>query len=113
MNHHHPQRRQPRLKRRTVRRTYDNRGNLRRRVTTRRYYWRSPFASKQLIILFISRSQFMKITKSRLKQIIKEELQMLGSLEVENNFVKKNNLELEEEAEPNTVEQLTDGSIED
>ncbi len=55
----------------------------------------------------------MKITKSRLKQIIKEELQMLGSLEVESNFVKKNNLELEEEAEPNTVEQLTDGSIED
>ena len=33
-NHRH----QPRLKRRTVRRTYDNRGNLRRRVTTRRYY---------------------------------------------------------------------------
>ena len=38
VRHHHPQRRQPRLKRRTVRRTYDNRGNLRRRVTTRRYY---------------------------------------------------------------------------
>jgi hypothetical protein len=31
------QRRQPRLKRRTVRRVYDNRGNLRRRVVTRRY----------------------------------------------------------------------------
>ena len=34
----HRHRNQPRLKRRTVRRTYDNRGNLKRRVTTRRYY---------------------------------------------------------------------------
>ena len=34
----------------------------------------------------------MKITKTRLKQIIKEELQMLGSLEIENNFIKKYNL---------------------
>ena len=32
-----PTRRTPRLKRRTVRRTYDSQGNLRRRVTTRRY----------------------------------------------------------------------------
>jgi len=30
-------RRTPRLKKRTVRRTYNNRGNLKRRVTTRRY----------------------------------------------------------------------------
>lgn len=32
----------------------------------------------------------MKITKSRLKRLIKEELHMLGSLEIENNFIRKN-----------------------
>jgi len=39
----------------------------------------------------------MKLTKSRLKQLIKEELALMGSLEVEENFVKKNNIQIHEE----------------
>jgi hypothetical protein len=39
----------------------------------------------------------MKLTKSKLKQIIKEELSLMGSLEIEENFVKKNNIQLNEE----------------
>jgi len=34
----------------------------------------------------------MKLTKSKLKQIIKEEISLFAGLEVENNFIKKNNL---------------------
>jgi len=34
----------------------------------------------------------MKITKSRLKQLIKEELSLMGALETEINFVKKHKL---------------------
>tara|TARA_R110002020_G_scaffold196853_1_gene397831 strand:- start:704 stop:964 length:261 start_codon:yes stop_codon:yes gene_type:complete len=41
----------------------------------------------------------MKLTKSKLKQIIKEELSLMGSLEIEENFVKKNNIQLNEETE--------------
>ena len=39
----------------------------------------------------------MRITKSRLKQLIKEELALMGSLEIEENFVKKNNIQIHEE----------------
>ena len=38
----------------------------------------------------------MKLTKSKLKQIIKEELSLLGSLDIEENFVKKNEIQLNE-----------------
>ena len=41
----------------------------------------------------------MKLTKSKLKQIIKEELSLMGSLEIEENFVKKNDIQLDEETE--------------
>ena len=41
----------------------------------------------------------MKLTKSKLKRIIKEELSLMGSLEIEENFVKKNNIQLNEETE--------------
>ncbi len=37
-----------------------------------------------------ARNEKAKLTESKLKQIIKEELQILGSLQVETNFVKKN-----------------------
>ena len=39
----------------------------------------------------------MEITKSRLKQIIKEELSLLGSLDIEENFVKKHEIQLNED----------------
>jgi|18_taG_2_1085343.scaffolds.fasta_scaffold38499_2 hypothetical protein len=41
----------------------------------------------------------MKLTKSKLKQIIKEELSLIGSLEIEENFLKKNDIQLQEEYE--------------
>ena len=41
----------------------------------------------------------MKLSRRRLKQIIKEELSLMGSLEIEENFVKKNNIQLNEETE--------------
>jgi len=41
----------------------------------------------------------MKLTKSKLKRIIKEELSLMGSLEIEENFVKKNDIQLDEETE--------------
>jgi len=44
----------------------------------------------------------MKLTKSRLKQLIKEELSLMGVLETETNFIKKNNLEENEEYEEPT-----------
>ena len=40
----------------------------------------------------------MKITKSKLKQLIKEELALFTGLEVESNFIKKNNLKEHEES---------------
>ena len=41
----------------------------------------------------------MKLTRSKLKQIIKEELSLMGPLEIEENFVKKNDIQLNEETE--------------
>jgi len=41
----------------------------------------------------------MKLTKSKLKQIIKEELSLLGTLEIEENFIKKNDIQLNENTE--------------
>ena len=46
----------------------------------------------------------MKLTKSKLKQIIKEELSLLGSLDIEENFVKKNEIQLNEG--PRTQEEM-------
>ena len=39
----------------------------------------------------------MKLAKSKLMQIIKEELSLLGSLDIEENFVKKNEIQLNED----------------
>ena len=41
----------------------------------------------------------MKLTKSKLKQIIKEELSLLGSLDIEENFVKKHDIQIDEKHE--------------
>lgn len=45
----------------------------------------------------------MKITKSKLRQIIKEELSLMGSLEIENNFAKKHSLTEDDEASMGAV----------
>ena len=49
----------------------------------------------------------MKLTKSKLKQIIKEELSLMGSLEIENNFAKKNSLTEDDEASSDAVNDET------
>ena len=36
----------------------------------------------------------MKLTKTKLKQLIKEELSLMGSLEIENNFVRESDFEI-------------------
>ena len=41
----------------------------------------------------------MKLTQSKLKQLIKEELSLMGSLEIEGNFVKKHEIQINEEHE--------------
>ena len=46
----------------------------------------------------------MKLTKAKLKQLIKEELALMGALEVENNFIKK--YDLNEEASDELVDEL-------
>ena len=51
----------------------------------------------------------MKLTKSKLKQIIKEELTFLGALETELNFARKHGL-LENEDEDDTYEEEYYGS---
>ena len=40
----------------------------------------------------------MKLTKSKLKQIIKEEISLMRGLEVEENFIKKHDINIKEEA---------------
>ena len=56
----------------------------------------------------------MKLTKSKLKQLIKEELALFTGLEVESNFIKKNKLheaswaERYEALETKTLEKLED-----
>jgi hypothetical protein len=52
----------------------------------------------------------MKLTKSKLKQIIKEELTFLGALETELNFARKHGL-LENEDEEGRSEEEYEGSI--
>ena len=52
----------------------------------------------------------MKITKSRLKQLIKEELSLMGVLETEVNFIKKNNLSEHEEYEETS--EVSDSELE-
>ncbi len=48
----------------------------------------------------------MKLTKSKLKELIKEELALMGALEVENNFIKKHDHDLNEEASDELVDEL-------
>ena len=50
----------------------------------------------------------MKLTKTRMKQIIKEEVALFAGIEVEQNFIKKNNLEENEEYEEPTGASDTD-----
>ena len=42
----------------------------------------------------------MKLTKSKLKQLIKEELALMGALEIEHNFVRKHGLQVREDHQP-------------
>ena len=52
----------------------------------------------------------MKLTKSKLKQIIKEEISLLGLLEIENNFVKRTSL-AEEEYSPSVDDRAVEEVI--
>jgi hypothetical protein len=42
----------------------------------------------------------MKLTRSKLTQLIKEELALMGALETEHNFVKKHGLQVREDHQP-------------
>jgi hypothetical protein len=52
----------------------------------------------------------VKLTKSKLKQIIKEEISLLGFLEIENNFVKRTSL-AEEEYSPSVDDRAVEEVI--
>ena len=53
----------------------------------------------------------MKLTKTKLKQLIKEELALMGALDVEQNFINKHGLnEHEDEDQDDTYEEKYHGS---
>jgi|TARA_R110001583_G_scaffold31790_3_gene108504 hypothetical protein len=53
----------------------------------------------------------MKLTKSKLKQLIKEELALMGALETENNFVKKHDLDEELSPKDEKLNKLNDAKV--